>query len=503
MSEENIAEIILENLNLKSTIVNFKSELEHKDWVIKKLQYQIYGPKSEKIIIDESEQCIFNELEKEAVSIEPEQTMLIDSYERKKGRGKKKPFPENLEREEVIIDIADSEKVCPHDGASLKEIDFDVVEKLKCYPARTVVAVEKTKKYACPCCKEHMVQASADSILPKTIATPELLSFLIFSKFFQGLPFYRLEELFKLQGIDLSRTTMASWLIKVSEKLQPIWNILEEWAMQSGYMAIDATHVQVLKENGREPQTKSFMWARGSPELGIVLFDYNVSGGGAVAKALMGDFVGTLQGDAHRGYGALEKTIINLLGCMMHARRRFHKAWLEVKKQPGLALNALGMFKKLYKLEEAYKLQGLTSEQRYEARLKEVKPYLEKIKLWCEERQNKVLKTSTLGNAIHYFINEYEELSAFLKDGRYEIDNGWIERTIRKFAIGRNNWMFSDTVAGANASSLFYSLVITAKLNNKDPFEVMTEILSQLPSAKTIDDYEKLANLLVTKRTGQ
>ena len=148
---------------------------------------------------------------------------------------------------------------------------------------------------------------------------------------------------------------MASWLIKVSEKLMPIWNILEERMLAAGYVAVDATHVQVLKEKGRTAESKSFMWARGSPELGIVLFDYNISGGGIVAKNLMQDFKGTLQGDAHRGYNAIEKQNIFLIGCMMHARRRFHKAWLEAKKKPGLADNAMKMFKKLYKLEEAYK----------------------------------------------------------------------------------------------------------------------------------------------------
>ncbi len=255
--------------------------------------------------------------------------------------------------------------------------------------------------------------------------------------------------------------------------------------------------MQVLKEKDRAAETKSFVWARGSPEKGIILFDYDVSGGGAVAKRLMQNFTGTLQADAHRGYGALEKEKILLLGCMMRARRRFHKAWLEAKKQQGLAENALGMFKRLYKFEEAYKLQNLTPAKRHQARLEDVEPYLEKIKMWCEERQNKVLKASTLGNAINYFINEYVELSAFLKDGRYEIDNGWVERSIRKFAIGRNNWLFCDSVAGANASSLLYSLVITAKLNEKDPFKVMTEIFQQLPAASTIGEYEKLASLLV------
>jgi hypothetical protein len=241
------------------------------------------------------------------------------------------------------------------------------------------------------------------------------------------------------------------------------------------------------------------MWARGSPEKGIVLFDYDISGGGQVAKKLMQGFGGILQGDAHRGYGALERENLLLIGCMSHARRRFHQAWLEAKKQPGLAENALKMFKKLYKFEDAYKLQNLSTKERFLARELEVKPYLEKIKVWCEEKQSKVLKTSPLGNAINYFLNEYTELAGFLKDGRLEIDNNWMERAIRKFAIGRNNWIFCDTVAGANASSLLYSLVITAKLNNKDPFKVMCEIFREIPKATKLEDYERLAKLLLAE----
>ena len=123
---------------------------------------------------------------------------------------------------------------------------------------------------------------------------------------------------------------------------------------------------------------------------------------------------------------------------------------------------------------------------------------MQALKEWAEINIIKVPASSPLGNAFRYFINEYEELTAFLKDGRYEIDNGWLERTIRKFAIGRNGWLFCDTVNGANASALLYSLSITAKQNGKDPFKAMTEILSKLPDASTAEDYEHLAGLLLS-----
>jgi transposase len=227
-----------------------------------------------------------------------------------------------------------------------------------------------------------------------------------------------------------------------------------------------------------------------------VLFDYDISSAGHVAERLITGFTGSLQSDAHQGYNRLDKQV-HRLGCMMHSRRRFHEAYLAVKKQPGQAENAMKMIKKLYKLEEAYKDQGLTPGQRHQAPQLEVKPYMEKIQKWCLDKKPKILPKSPLGNAINYYLDEYEKLTGFLKDGRFEIDNGWVERAIRKFAIGRNSWLFCDTVDGAKASSLFYSLVITAKLNDKDPFAVMVEILSKINQAETVEDFEALAKLLV------
>ncbi|MCH2535445.1 MAG: IS66 family transposase [Bdellovibrionales bacterium] len=488
-------------VELKNKIILFSGKVDNYEEEIKRLRHTIklfkeekFGSKSESY--QEDLQLIFNEI---GVEAQGEQLLLEQeqiSYVRKKGRQKKKPFPETLPREDVIIDIPEADKVCPHDGTRLKEIGEDVVEKLKNVPAQSTIIVERKKKYACPCCELHLVQAKSNSILPKTIATPDILSFLMFSKFFQGLPLYRLEELYKLQSIHLTRGTMTRWLIQVSEKLIPIWNVLEERVLECGYMAIDATQVQVLKEKGRKPQDDSFMWVRGSPELGIVLFDYNISGGGKIAKGLIGDFKGGVQADAHKGYGALDKKELELLGCMMHARRRFHKAWLGGGKKPGLAENGLKMFKRLYRFEKAYKEQILYQEERHRARLKEVKQYLEKIKKWCEKKKSKAPKQSPVGNTINYFLNEYDELSVFLTNGRYEIDNGLVERMICKFAIGRNNWMFSDTIDGTHVSSILYSIALTAKENNKDPFKVMTEIFKRLPAAETIDDYEALADLL-------
>jgi transposase len=475
-------------------IKTLKSEVEKLHGIIRELKRSKFGSSSERIE-DHPDQLIFNEVEKEASSLPLPATETI-TYTRSKGRSPKKPWPEGIEREERIIDLRADEKFCPHDGSELRLIGESRSDKLKVIPARAIVITEVKKKYACTTCESYMAQPKANSLLPGTIATPQLLSFIVFSKFFQGLPLYRVEELFDLYGIELSRGTMARWLVQVTEPLTPLYNLLQDHVFESGYMAIDATHVQVLKERGRAAQTKSFMWVRGSPEKGIVLFDYDISGSGRVAKKLVTGFTGTLQSDAHKGYEGFDQKSILRLGCMMHSRRRFHKAWLVGKKKPGIASQTLSAIKFIYDKEETYK--NLTPERRKYSRDEEIAPSMLALKQWCEQNISKVPKSSELGNALHYFINEYDELTSFLKDGRYEIDNGWVERTIRKFAIGRNNWLFCDTVEGAQASSMLYSLVITAKLNGKDPFEVLTEIFTRLPFAKTLEDYEQLVQLLLS-----
>jgi transposase len=488
--EQKVAELEQENAFLRSELERYKA-------MLKLANRDRFGSKSERVETLDPSQLVFNEIEKEAALPDTAEETQTITYTKKKGRSKKKPFPEHLPREEKIIDLPEDEKVCPHDGHRLKPIGEERTEKLKTIPAQTSIVVEIKKKYVCSWCETH-AQARSNSILPGTIATPELLSYIVFSKFFQALPLYRLEELFKLQGVQCTRGTMARWLISLKEKLIPIYNLLQDKVFESGYMAIDATHVQVLKEPGRKPQTDSTMWARGSPERGIVLFEYDPHGSGEVAKRLVTEYEGALQSDAHQCYNVLDRKLVYLLGCMMHSRRRFHEAYLVGNKLPGVASDGLAMIQWIYDKEDSYKKQGLTPSERKAIRDREIAPSFEAMKQWAESKLPKVPKSSKLGNALNYFIEQYPELTAFLADGRYEIDNGWLERTIKKFAIGRNNWLFCDTVDGANTSALLYSLAITAKLNGKNPFEVMTEILTKLPDVNTAEDYEKLTSLLLS-----
>lgn len=261
----------------------------------------------------------------------------------------------------------------------------------------------------------------------------------------------------------------------------------------------DETHVQVLKEQGRKPEDKSWMWVRSTPygEKKIVLFDYSPSRSGKVAKELFSDYKGFLQCDGLNVYDGLESSEIVLIGCGMHGRRKFESAAVDGAKA-GKTLGAKGLefFKKLYDLEE--EIKDKPPNERYRIRLEKAVPIWTEMGEWKDQNKSKVPKKSKIGEAFQYLDNQYEYLKGYLKDGRLNIDNGFTERSIRKFAIGRNNWLFSDTVEGAEASSLLYSLVVTAKVNGVNPYQSLVKICAEAPKAKTLEDYELLADLILT-----
>ena len=241
------------------------------------------------------------------------------------------------------------------------------------------------------------------------------------------------------------------------------------------------------------------MWVRSTP-FGlkkIVLFDYSTSRSGKVAKDLLEGFKGYLQCDGLNSYNALESVEIIRLGCNMHARRRFEQAKVTGAKS-GQSLGEAGLkfYKGIYELEE--EIREKSPDERYQTRLERAVPIWEEMKEWVAKNINKVPPKSKIGNAFSYFTNEYAYLIGYLKDGRLELDNGFTERAIRKFAIGRNNWMFSDTEDGADASALLYSLVVTAKINGVDPYKALVKMFTELPKAQTIEDYERLAELILS-----
>ncbi len=456
-----------------------------------------FGKKSERW--ESEEQLLLNEAEVESKKPgfdEEGSDIEVEGFTKK--RGHRKPLPENLEREIVKVELPINEQVAL-DGTPLKVIGWEISEKLKYEPARMSVVQYQRAKYGVESGDFEKTAPPVPAIIPKGMSTPELLAAIVVSKYADGLPLYRMEDIFKRQGIDLPRQTMARWVVAVAQACQPVWNVLSDRFLDAFYVACDETRVQVLKENGRTAEAQSWMWVRSTP-FGlnkIVLFDYSTSRSGDAAKALLAEFEGYLQCDGLNSYDALESDVIVRIGCNMHARRRFEQAVVNGAKD-GRSLGEVGLafYKQIYDLEAEIKEKS--PDERYRMRLERASPVFEEMKVWVATTRGKVPDKSKIGKAFAYFASEYEYLIGYLKDGRLEPDNGFTERAIRKFAIGRNNWMFSDTEDGANASALLYSLVVTAKTNGVNPYKALVKIFTDLPKVQAIEKYERLADLLLS-----
>jgi transposase len=301
---------------------------------------------------------------------------------------------------------------------------------------------------------------------------------------------YRQLAMFKRIGVELDNTTLANWMIKCGELVQPLINLLQEKMQQQATLHMDETTVQVLKEPDKPPQSKSYMWVMRSMQ--AVLFHYEPTRSGAVPKQLLADFNGALMVDGYEGYSDVcAANHLVRLGCWAHARRKFVEAQhVQPKGKTGKADEALALIQKLYRIEKEN--QHTTAEQRYLIRQQQAKPLLDKLKTWLDKSVPGVLPSSAIGKALLYVHNQWSRLIMYIENGDYPIDNNAAENAIRPFVIGRKNWLFSTSQRGARASANLYSLVESAKMNGLDPWAYLLKVFTELPLAHSLLDIEAL-----------
>ena len=460
-------------------------------------QQRQFGKSSE---VESSQLELFNEAEEAQDDVvDPASEQETITYQRNKP--KRKPLPSDLPRETVIHDIYDDEKVCDCCGNDLHPMGGDKSEKLEFVPAQVKVIEHIRLKYSCRHCEKNNTNVKIKiaplppSPIPKSIATPSLLSQIITSKYQYALPLYRQESLFKQYGIELNRKTMSAWMMLSSQILMPVYERLKIVQLQQNVIHADETPVKVIHED----KTHCYMWvyctgadspAKDPPANykqtpGIVLYEYQNSRAGVCPKNYLQGFNGYLQVD---GYAAYEQTEATLAGCFSHARRKFTDAKkAQPKGKSGKADMAIAMIQKLYRIET--EIKDKTAQEKLQARQKKAKPLLEKYKIWLEKSALQVPPKSVLGKAIAYNLRQWRKLVRYIEDGNLNIDNNRAERAIKPFVIGRKNWLFSNTANGANASAILYSLMETAKANGLVPFDYLKYLFEELPKAPEDIDY--------------
>jgi len=498
-----INELLIEIKQLKVQLEESNLRIQWLEEQNRLLKDYRFGAKSEKIA--EGQLNLFNDAEETSEETIEEPTYEEITYKRRKEKRTKEELIKDLPVVTVEHTIDKEDRLCPYGHGPLSVIGKEVTKELAIIPAQFYVIEHIRYKYACtPCSVEGndeenqktpiMTAPKPKRAIPGSMASSSLLAYIINQKFTQGLPLYRQEQEFSRQGINLSRQTLANWMIKSADVFKVLYDRMHEELIKKDVLMGDETTVQVLHEPGKTPTAKSYMWVyrTGKYEDPIVLYNYQPSRSGDHPETFLKGFKGFFQSDGYQGYNGLLDVI--RVGCLAHARRRYTDALKALpkdsKKLRTKANEGLNFIQQLYKIES--KIKDLSIEKRLEIRTKESLPILERFSTWLNEYSLLALPKSKLGEAIEYTINQWDYLKNYTLDGRLDIDNNRTERAIKPFVVGRKAWLFSNTPKGANSSAILYSIVETAKENRLKPYDYMKYLLDQIPNLNDLSSIDQL-----------
>jgi transposase len=492
---QNSVDIEQENRRLRKAIADKDHHIKILEDYILSLKQKQFGSSSEKL--SPAQTGLFDEADDTEATVQADSNNSIESIDiPAHSRSKRRvSIPADIPRIDMVHDLPDDEKVCPHDGTALKRIGSETHEQLDIIPATVQVLNHIRYKYACPCCEKYLITATKPAqAIEKSIASPGLLAYIATQKYVDGLPLYRQVEIFKRIGIEMDRSTLASWMVKCGQLVQPLINLIHEKILAQPFLHMDETQVQVLNEPNKTAQSNSYMWVLRSTQstASAVLFRYEPSRSGAAATDLLDGFTGALMVDGYEGYNAAcSKNSINRLGCWAHARRKFIEAQkTQLKGKTGKADQALAYIQQLYRVEQS--INDKTTGEKYQARQKQSQAILDTLKHWLDKSLSQVPPKTALGKALYYFNAQWPRLINYIQSGDYPIDNNAAENAIRPFVIGRKNWLFSASQQGATSSANLYSLIETAKANGLEPYAYLKRIFAELPNVTTLEQIEIL-----------
>ncbi len=499
----------IENLNLM--ISTLQGTISENTVTIKNLQEQVeyltkklFGTSSEKNRQVEGQYCLFNEAEVEANISFEDVGAVIREHTRKPKRTLKETF-KGLPIREEVIDLPDDEKVCPTCGTDLVYVGRELVRKEFHYtPAKGEIIEIYTNTYKCPECTTgntpeksyEFVKADApEALIPHSYASPSVVAWTMYQKFQNAMPLYRQEQDWKQLGAELSRSTLANWIIYCAKRyFSPMYEYFHRELLKREFLMADETRVQVLNEPERNPETDSFMWLFRSGEDGlppIVLYKYYMTRAGYNPEAFLEGFKGYLETDGYQGYNKVSG--IKRCCCWAHVRRYFIDA-VPGGKEFDISLPAVQGVRycdKLFEIERKYREKGYSFEERYKHRLQDEAPVLEAFWAWLDKQCP--TKGSRFYKAVSYVLNRKDYLETYLEDGRCSFSNNLSENAIRPFTVGRKNWLFSESVAGAEASSIVYTMVEMAKANGISIYGYLLLLLESRVSDEMTD--EELSDL--------
>jgi transposase len=469
---------------------------------IAKLTRQLYGSRSERSsrLVDQIE-LRFEELESSATADEiaaeraVAKTTTVASFTR--NRPARKPFPDHLPRERVIVPGPTACQCCG--GGRLRKLGEDVTETLESIPRQWKVIQHVREKFSCRDCEKISQAPAPFHVVARGWAGPSLLAMILFEKFGQHQPLNRQAERYAKEGVPLSLSTLADQVGAGCAALEPLLRRLEAHVFAAERLHGDDTTVPVLAK-GKTDTGRCWVYVRddrpfGGPVPPAAMFYYSRDRTGEHPRAHLADYAGILQADAYGGYTKLYEAdrkpgAILEAACWAHARRPFF-AMADLAENtrraargqtPGaispLALEAVRRIDALFEIERS--ISGQSAEQRRIVRQELSAPLVDDLESWMREQRAKLARGNDLAKAMDYMLKRWAAFSRFLDDGRICLSNNAAERALRGIALGRKSWLFAGSDRGGQRAAAMYSLIVTAKMNDVDPQAWLADVLARI-----------------------
>lgn len=469
---------------LKAIVIAERQESERLRQIIREFQRHRFGRRAESLP-EEQLQLALEDAEQTAAAgqAETEQSnpaeRKVRATRRRTNRGK---LPAHLPRIETVVDVPST--VCPCCLGTLHRIGEDVSERLDVVPAQFRVLVVRRPKYGCRTCAEAVVQAPAPArLIEGGLPTEATVAHVLVSKFADHLPLYRQAQIWARQGVALDRSTLADWVGRAAFLLRPVHERLLDKLKASPKLFADETTAPVLDPGRGQTKTgQLFAYARddrpwGGNDPPGVAYVYAADRKAERPIAHLKGFTGILQVDGYSGYRVLARqSNVQLAFCWSHVRRKFYE--LATPGPAPIAGEALTRIAELYRIEG--EIRGRSAEERRIARQQRTRPLVEALEPWLRMKLQLISQKTKLAEAIRYTLSRWQGLCLFLDDGRVEIDNNVVERSIRPLALTRKNALFAGSDAGAEHWAVIASLIATCKLIDVEPYRYLADVITRI-----------------------
>jgi transposase len=485
--------------NAQADLSSTEALIGHLKLEIEKLRRQLYGSRSERKarLLDQMELQL-EELEAAATEDElaaeqtAARTQTVRSFQRK--RPSRKPFPDHLPRERVVIPAPES---CPCCGSrKLSKLGEDITETLEVIPRQWKVIQTVREKFSCRDCETITQPPAPFHVTPRGFAGPNLLAMILFEKFGQHQPLNRQSERYRREGIDLSLSTLADQVGTCTVALQPIYGLIERHVLAAERLHGDDTTVPILAK-GQTVKGRIWTYVRddrpfaGRAPPAALYYASRDRRQEHPARHLCG-FTGILQADAYSGYNELYEASrrqgpITPALCWAHARRQFFElADVAANARRGktaaavspIALEAVKRIDTLFDIERG--INGQSAEERLRVRKEQSAPLLGALEAWLREQRSRLSNASSVSKPIDYMLRRWDRFARFIDDGRICLTNNAAERALRGFALGRKSWLFAGSERGADRAAIMATLIMTAKLNDVDPQAWLADVLARI-----------------------